>query len=175
MAASLGNNQYGKGETTMLQFIFYKIPFLSALSFLLLGFGLLLAGIMLEENTRSMDYFAMSIFGVFSLIVGLTTFAVYLKMEREYCKTAGSKPRLGYTVAGKLLKKGVEKRAKELQAQTRELLVVMPFLSTVQHRPALSSGRGVAHGVLLRRAGGLFHPSGEKVCCPFQGTGEGDS
>lgn len=111
----------------MFRACFYKKPFLTALSFLLLGFGLLLAGILLEAGTRSMDYYAMAAFGVFFLTAGLVTFAVYLRMEKEYRKTAGGRPLLRYTVGGQELQKGVKRQEKELRAQNRGLLTVMLF------------------------------------------------
>jgi MFS family permease len=105
----------------------YKKPFNTAAVFAALGAGLIMAGFALAASTGSMGYYAMVAFGIFALIIGIVTFVMYTRLEREFRRTISDKPLLRYTVEKSLLEENITRNIKEVKSQNKAILMTMLF------------------------------------------------
>jgi hypothetical protein len=103
----------------------YKKPFITASLFLFLGVASIFTGIIFENLTGEMNYFALVAFGVFFIIISLVVFAVYGAMEKKFKSVINNGKILDFTLNDEQFKNIAVKTGEEIKNTNKGLLIIM--------------------------------------------------
>jgi hypothetical protein len=105
--------------------VFYKKPFITAGVFFFLGISSISGGILMNNSTGDMDYFALVAFGVFFIIISIVVFAVYGSMENKFKAVINNQKLLDFTLSEELFSQTAEQTGAEIISTNKGLLMIM--------------------------------------------------
>lgn len=105
--------------------VLYKKPFVFAGILMFFGVGAIIGGIVLNNLTKDMGYFAFIAFGIFFLIISTVTFAVYGAMQMKFKSVINHQKILDFYLKEDQFIQTAEKTSDEIKQTNKSMLMIM--------------------------------------------------